>query len=98
MVAQAIPLERLVEAEWNANRVSSALLAKLRRSLEQFGVVENLVARPHPSLPGQFELLSGNQRLRLRCARGYATGPLVVVEFDGAQGRLLAQTLSRTRG
>jgi DNA modification methylase len=98
MQAQQIPLERLVEAPWNANRVTAATLQKIRRSIERFGVVENLVARPHPSEQGCFEVLSGNHRLRVVGELGHVSVPVVVLELDDAQARLLAQTLNRTRG
>src|SRR5437763_2054180 len=65
MIVQELSVEVLVEAPWNANRVRPAVLVKVRRSVEQFGIVENLVARPHPELPGRFEVISGNHRLRL---------------------------------
>ena len=98
MHTQSISVELLLEAEWNANRVRPGLLVKLRRSLEQFGVVENLVARPHPTVPNAFEVLSGNHRLRLLRELGYTAAPVVVVELGDARARLLAQTLNRTRG
>ena len=76
--------------------LACSLLAKIRRSIERFGVVENLVARPHPKLKGSFEVLSGNHRLRLLHELGYRSAPVVLVRLDDA--RLLAQTLNRTRG
>src|SRR5579862_4942025 len=93
-----LPLGLLVESEWNPNRVPPSLLSKIRRSIVEFGVVENLVARPHPSERGVFEVLSGNQRLRVLRELGHASAPVVVVELPDAEARLLAQTLNRTRG
>src|SRR6187200_2008559 len=91
MQTKEIPIDLLAEADWNANHVPPALLAKLRHSLERFGIVENLVARPHPERTGCFEVLSGNHRLRLLRELGYVSAPVVVVELDDARARLLAQ-------
>jgi DNA modification methylase len=98
MKIQEVQLSRLVEAPWNANRLSAALLVKLERSLSQFGTVQNLVARPHPDRSDRFEVLSGNQRLRVYRKLGLESAPVVVVELDDARARLLAQALNRTRG
>src|SRR4051794_28484727 len=76
-----VDIERLVEAEWNANRVPPGRLAKIRRSIEQFGLVENLVARPYPDEPGRLEVLSGNHRLRLLRELGFGQVPVVLVEL-----------------
>jgi ParB-like chromosome segregation protein Spo0J len=71
---------------------------KLRRSIEEFGIVENLVVRPHPDGSRQLEVLSGNHRLRVYRELGLSVVPVVVVELAGAEAMLLAQTLNRTRG
>ena len=92
-----IPLGRLHDAPWNANRVSDQTLGKIRRSIRQFGVVENLVVRPLERR-GHYEVISGNHRLRLYEEEGLDTAPCHVAELDDAQARLLAQTLNRTRG
>src|SRR5207248_2598624 len=60
-----VALSRLAEAPWNANRLPAPLLLKLERSISQFGTVQNLVARPHTDGSDRFEVLSGNQRLRV---------------------------------
>jgi DNA modification methylase len=96
--AERIALSRLRAAPWNANRVPARVLARIRNSLLEFGVVENLVARPHPGEPGAFEVVSGNHRLALLRELGFAWAPVVVVELDDAHARLLAQTLNRARG
>jgi DNA modification methylase len=98
MKIREIPLLRLDEAPWNANRLSASMLKKLERSLSQFGTVQNLVARPQPDGSDRFEVLSGNQRLRVYRNLGLDSAPVVVVELDDAQARLLAQALNRTRG
>lgn len=41
-----IPLDQLRPADWNANVVAPAQLKKIRASIEEFGIVENLVVRP----------------------------------------------------
>jgi ParB/RepB/Spo0J family partition protein len=93
-----VALSRLVEAPWNPNRLSASLLVKLERSISQFGTVQNLVVRPHPYGSDRFEVLSGNQRLRVYRKLGLESTPVVVVDLDDAQARLLAQALNRTRG
>ena len=63
---------------------SPSQLRKIRRSIERFGVVEDLVARPHPEQPGSFELLSGNHRVRILRELGHESAPVVVVYLDDA--------------
>ena len=96
-IAKNIRISELHNADWNANRVPPEVLEKVRHSIKEFGVVENLVVRAHPSGTG-YEVLSGNHRLAIFRELGMETAPAVVVDVDDAKARVLAQTLNRTRG
>jgi DNA modification methylase len=98
LTTHTINIELLRPAEWNANRVPAKTLEKVRRSIETFGVVENLVVRAHPDEAGAFEVLSGNHRLQIFQELGFAEATVVVVDVDDAHARILAQALNRTRG
>ena len=91
-----IPVEQLRGAPWNANHMDEGMMEHLRESVGRYGLVENLVVRPLGS--GSYEVLSGNQRLRLLRELGMSTVPCFVVDLDGARARLLAQALNRVRG
>ena len=91
-----IPLEQLAEAEWNANVMDEGMLMRLKESLRRYGLVENLVARKLSE--GGYEVLSGNQRLRLVREMGFTSVPCFVVDLDNAHARLLAQALNHIRG
>jgi DNA modification methylase len=96
-VVKNINISELHNAEWNANSVAPEVMQKVRKSISEFGVVENLVARPHPSGSG-FEVVSGNHRLQIFRELGMEKAPVIIVDVDDAKARILAQTLNRTRG
>lgn len=91
-----IPIEQLHGAPWNANHMEEGMMERLRESVRRYGLVENLVVRPLG--PGRYEVLSGNQRLRLLRDLGMSAVPCFVVAVDDAHARLLAQALNHVRG
>ncbi len=90
-----MPLDLLREAPWNPNEADEGTLRRLGASLERFGVVVPLVVR---SVGDAYEVLSGNQRLKVLRGQGPTTAPCVEIQADDARARLLAQALNRVHG
>jgi ParB family transcriptional regulator, chromosome partitioning protein len=91
-----LPLEQLLEAPWNSNQMDEATFSRLRKSIQEYGLVQNLVVRPMDQ--DKYEVLSGNQRLRVLKEKGLSPVPCVVVDLDDARARLLAQALNHLHG
>jgi len=90
-----LPIEVLKEASWNVNQPNEAMLQRLRSSIQQFGFVQNLVVR---YLGDGYEVLSGNQRLKLLREFNVSKVPCVIVNLDDAHARLFAQALNHIHG
>jgi site-specific DNA-methyltransferase (adenine-specific) len=96
LAVKQVAVRSLHNAPWNANRVPEDVLAKIRHSIEEFGIVENLVARKRDG--GGYEVISGNHRLVLYREMGIDKAPVHVVDVDDSHARVLAQVLNRTQG
>ena len=91
-----LPIELLKEALWNPNQMDEATLNRLSESLSRYGIVEPLVVRPREG--GFYEILSGNQRLKMIKSLGFKSVPCVVVNLSDPEAMLLAQALNNLRG
>lgn len=91
-----LPITSLKEAPWNSNRMDEAMIGRLRKSTGRYGLVQNLVVRPLER--ETYEVLSGNQRLRLLRELDIEEAPCVVVDLNDAHARLLAQALNHIQG
>ena len=90
-----LPVESLKEAPWNANQIDEAMLQRLRSSILKYGFIQNLVVRRNDN---EYEVLSGNQRLKLLREFNVSKVPCVIVGLDDAHARLLAQVLNHIHG
>lgn len=91
-----IPLTQLKEAPWNPNQMEPETIFKLKESIRRFGIVSNLLVRKLND--GNFEVLSGNHRLKVLIEMGITTAPCFVIDVDNAHARLLAQALNHIHG
>ena len=91
-----IPVDLLRQPQWNPNQMDDGNRAKLGRSIDRYGLVQNLVVRHMED--GTYEMLAGNQRLQVLSRSGINEVPCVVVELGDGEARLLCQALNRVHG
>ena len=91
-----IPVDLLRQPQWNPNQMDGDNLTKLGRSIDRYGLVQNLVVRHMED--GTYEMLAGNQRLQVLSRSGINEVPCVVVELGDGEARLLFQALNRVHG
>ena len=91
-----LPLISLIEATWNPNEQETAMMARLTESISRYGLVQNLVVRPLAD--GNYEVLSGNQRIQVLRDQGHENAPCMIVELDDIRAKMLAQALNRIHG
>ncbi|GAB6841290.1 ParB/RepB/Spo0J family partition protein [Methylorubrum rhodinum] len=63
-------------------RFSEPELDELATSIRQRGVIQPIVVRPLPAVPGTFEIVAGERRWRAAQRAGITEVPVVVVEID----------------
>jgi len=68
-----LDLEKLQRAPWNSNEMDEAMLYHLRTSIKRYGLLDNLVVRPVAN--NCYEVLSGNQRLKILKEMGFPPSP-----------------------
>jgi ParB family chromosome partitioning protein len=91
-----LSVNQLKEAAWNSNQIDEVMLQRLRSSVKRFGFLGVLVVRPIGE--NFYEVLSGNQRLKVVKEMQLPVAPCIVVEADDAHARLLAQALNHIHG
>lgn len=96
MIITELPITSLCEAPWNPNQMDEVMANRLRESLSRYGLVEPLVVRPRDS--STYEVLSGNQRLRVIESISLETVPCVIVSLRDPEAMMLAQALNGLRG
>ena len=91
-----LSLKSLKEAPWNSNRMDPQMMARLRQSIEHYGLVEPLVVRPMTKKT--YEVIGGNCRLKILTEMGFEKVHCTIVDIDDAHARLLSQALNRIEG
>jgi ParB family chromosome partitioning protein len=91
-----LPIEQFLASPWNPNSLDDKMHRRLRRSIERFDLVTPLVVRRIE--PGLYETIGGAQRLAVLREMDVTVVPVVVVDADDVEARLLCQALNRIAG
>jgi ParB family transcriptional regulator, chromosome partitioning protein len=74
-----VPIEHLHRGRFQPRRqFDAAQIEELAESIRAQGVLQPLLVRPHPELPGEFEILAGERRWRAAQAARLAELPVLV--------------------
>lgn len=57
-------------------------LESLREDIRLHGILQPLLVRPHPTMPGHYEMIAGHNRVAAARELGYTTLPCVVRQLD----------------
>ena len=93
-----VPLARLHPHPANPNVMEAGQLELLERHIGREGRYPPLLARPHPELPGHYQLLDGEQRRGVLARLGHEHALCYIWPCDDATALLLLATINRLRG
>ncbi len=96
MKTSDIKINQLIKAPWNPNRMDEKTASHLKESITRYGVVIPLVVRPLDN--NEYEVLSGNQRLKVLKDCNFEDIPCVIVNLGDSEAMLLAQALNTVHG
>jgi ParB family transcriptional regulator, chromosome partitioning protein len=89
--ARQVPIERLHRGRFQPRRNFDAeQIEALANSIRAQGVLQPLLVRPHPELPGEFEILAGERRWRAAQAARFAELPVLVREISNPEALQIA--------
>ena len=71
-------------------RIDQETLSELAESIRTYGVVQPLLARPHPQEPERFHIVAGERRWRAAAIAGLQEVPVLVQELTDAEAAAVA--------
>lgn len=83
---QSVPIEQLEPGPFQPRGViDPGALTDLARSIRQSGVLQPLLARPHPTVEGRLQIIAGERRWRAAQEAGLHEVPILLRELSHAE-------------
>lgn len=97
---EMLPIDKISVSKWNPRRIDpeDPQTAALAQSMAgTAGLIQPIAVRPHPAVPGGFELLAGSRRLAAARSLGWKEIPAEVFQVDDATavGIIVIENLQR---
>ncbi len=95
----SIPLANLIPTPDNVRivKATDAKVKDLAESIKTLGVLQPVVARPHPTKPGKYDLRAGARRHMAAGLAGLAVIPAIVSEMDELTAKVVTVTENMER-
>ena len=90
-----IPREKLHPNPWNPNHMKPRQQDAVAESVQTYGQVLELLVRPHPDIPGEYQVIDGEHRLNILPAVAYCN---VIHGLPDADAKKLTIVMNETRG
>ena len=96
MKVKQVAITKLVENNWNPNRMDDRQVKQLSDRIKEVGFLQPILARP---LGGErWEILDGTHRVRAADMAGLTAVPIVEIESDELPARMHTVAMNRLRG
>lgn len=93
-----LPIEQVHPNPWNPNQVDPKMMRKLRRQIERNGFDDPIICRPHPELPGEWQIVDGFHRWTILKEMGATHIPATVGAYTDQQAKLKTINANYMRG
>lgn len=98
LVVETANVAELHPNPWNPNKMDTRTFAAEKESIGKFGFVDPVTVRRHPELPGQYQVIDGEHRVRAASDLGIGAVPIVVLDLADTEAKKLTVVLNETRG
>lgn len=79
---------------WNPNKMTNRQQEAIAESLDEYGQVLPLIVRPHPEIPGEYQIIDGEHRFNIAGDLVYCN----VLDANDVQSKKLTIVMNETRG
>lgn len=96
---KTVDIEDIYPNPWNPNKQSQRVEEATTESIGQFGMLDPITVRPHPTEGGKYEIIDGEHRQRACIGLGMKEVPVNVLQnLTDQEARKLTIIANETRG